>query len=159
VLLTTVAVSVSLTVAIAAPLAIQELPPAQQGGRGAGAGGRGRGGEGTREFLGLGRAPDAAVAARGEKLYAPNCAFCHGPDARGAEAPSLVASETALHDEKGELIGPVLGEGRPPVMPAFARLTPDQIAEIAEFLHLQVEKAANRGMYGSVFANRSIVVG
>lgn len=133
-----------------------------QGGRGAPPGGRGRGGaggEGTREFLGLGRAPDAAVAARGEKLYAPNCAFCHGVDARGAEAPSLVRSEIVLHDDKGELIGPVLREGRPPVMPSFPALTSDQIAEIAEFLHMQIEKAANRGLYGTIFAIRSIVTG
>ena len=56
------------------------------GGRGGGRGGRGN----TRDFLGLGPPPDAAAAARGEKLYAPNCAFCHGEKARGAEGPNLV---------------------------------------------------------------------
>ena len=35
----------------------------------------------TREFLGLGPAPDPVAAARGEKLYEPNCAFCHGQKA------------------------------------------------------------------------------
>lgn len=156
----------ALSVMIAAPLGIQDPPPVQQSGRGgaqtppAGRGRGGRGGDGgTREFLGLGRAPDGAVAARGEKLYAPNCAFCHGADARGAEAPSLVRSEIVLHDDKGELIGPVLLKGRPPAMPPFPSLTPDQIAEIAEFVHMQVEKAANRGLYGTTFANRSIVTG
>ena len=54
--------------AAAFPLLGQEEIPA--GGRA----GRGN----TREFLGLGPAPDPAAAARGEKLYAPNCAFCHG---------------------------------------------------------------------------------
>src|SRR5947208_658114 len=39
-----------------------------------------RGGRGsTREFLGLGAAPDPAAADRGEKVFAPNCAICHGP--------------------------------------------------------------------------------
>ena len=128
---------------------------------GQGRGGRGGGaGESTREFLGLGRAPDPAVAARGEKLYASSCAFCHGPEARGAEGPSLVRSEIVLHDDKGELIGPVLLKGRPDAgMPAIPSLAPEQIAEIAEFLHLQVEKAANRGLYSTIFSNRNVVTG
>ena len=133
---------------------------AQTAGQGRGGRGGGGGGEGTREFLGLGRAPDPAVAARGEKLYAASCAFCHGPEARGAEGPSLVRSEVVLHDNAGELIGPVLLNGRLEAgMPAMSSLTPDQIAEIAEFLHLQVEKAANRGLYGTVFSNRNILTG
>jgi len=126
---------------------------------GQGRGGRGAG-ESTREFLGLGRAPDPAVAARGEKLYASNCEFCHGPEARGAEGPNLRRSEVVLHDDKGELIGPVVLKGRPDAgMPAMPSLTPVQIAEIAEYLHLQVEKAANRGLYGTIFSDRNIVTG
>lgn len=139
-----------LTAAICA--APQEQPTAPPGqGRG---GGRGRGGQGTREFLGLGRQPDAEVAARGEKLYAASCAFCHGADARGAEAPSLLRSEIVLHDDKGELIGPIVRDGRPDKgMPPMAGVTPQQIVEVAEYLHLLVERAANRGLYSSLFAN------
>jgi cytochrome c oxidase cbb3-type subunit 3 len=140
-----------LTVAIcAAP----QDPPVTPPGQGRGGGGRGRGGGGTREFLGLGRQPDADVAARGEKLYAAGCAFCHGADARGAEAPSLLRSDVVLHDDKGELLAPVLRDGRPDKgMPPMPGITPDQIAEIAEYLHLLVERAANRGLYASIFAN------
>jgi cytochrome c oxidase cbb3-type subunit III len=151
----------ALLLAGAVPQTITAQPPQGRGGQNAGGQGRGgRGGEGTREFLGLGRVPDPAVAARGEALYTPNCAFCHGADARGAEGPNLVRSEIVLHDDAGELIGPVLLKGRLDAgMPAFSSLTPDQIAEIAEFLHMQVEKAANRGTYGSTFANRDILTG
>lgn len=132
------------------PVPPQQTRPAGQGGRG----GRGRGGEGTREFLGLGRQPDAEVAARGEKLYAAACAFCHGPDARGAGGPSLVRSDVVLHDDRGELIGPILQNGRPDKgMPPMAGVTPAQIAEIAEYLHLLVERAANRGLYGTLYSN------
>jgi mono/diheme cytochrome c family protein len=132
-----------LLAAVALPLLAQEdMPPAARGGRGAG--GRGR----TREFLGLGPAPDAAAAARGEKLYAPSCGFCHGDRARGAEGPNLVRSAVVLHDEKGELIGPVVSQGRPDRgMPAFAQFTKDQLYDVAEFLHMQVELVANRGIY------------
>jgi mono/diheme cytochrome c family protein len=122
-------------------------PPAQRGGQG-------RGGATTREFLGLGRQPDPAVAARGEKLYAATCSFCHGPDARGANAPSLVRSDIVLHDDKGELIGPVILKGRADKgMPPMPDTSPTQIAEIAEYLHLLVERAANRGLYGTLYSN------
>ncbi len=137
-------------------LAAQELPPAPPAGQtrpaGQGRGGRG-GGEATREFLGLGRQPDPAKAARGEKLYAASCAFCHGADARGAEAPSLLRSEIVLHDDKGELIGPVVQHGRPEKgMPPMPATPAEQIAEIAEYLHLLVERAANRGLFGSIYS-------
>ncbi len=119
-------------------------PPGAAGTRRAGPPGRGN----TREFLGLGKAPDAAAAARGEKLYGPACAFCHGTQATGAEGPNLVRSEVVLHDEKGELVGPVLLKGRPDHgMPAFPNLTPDQVYDISEFLHMRVELVANRGTY------------
>jgi cytochrome c oxidase cbb3-type subunit 3 len=122
----------------------QEGPPAP-GGRGARGGNRG---DRTREFLGLGPAPDPVAAARGEKVYAPNCAFCHGAKANGAEGPDLVRSPIVLHDEKGELIGQVVLKGRPESgMPAFPALTQAQIADIAAFLHMRVELAVNRGLY------------
>jgi cytochrome c oxidase cbb3-type subunit III len=135
-----------LLAATALPLLAQDdIPPA--GGRGAG--GRGGGGRGgTREFLGLGPAPDAAASARGEKIYAPTCGFCHGDKARGAEGPNLVRSVVVLDDEKGELIGPVISQGRPDKgMPAFPSFTKDQLYDLAEYLHMQVELVANRGIY------------
>ena len=133
-----------LAAAALVPLRAQEMP--EGGGRG-GRGGRG-GPAATREFLGLGTAPDAAAAERGAKLYAPNCAFCHGEKANGAGAPDLVRSLLVLHDEKGELIGPVLLQGRADKgMPAFSGFTPDQIRDIAAFLHMRVELTANRGTY------------
>src|SRR5215471_1434427 len=114
------------------------------GGRGGGRGGRGS----TRDFLGLGPAPDAAAAARGEKLYAPNCAFCHGEKARGASGPNLVRSSVVLRDEKGETIGAVVAKGIVDKgMPAFPNFAEGQLYDIAQFLRLQVELVANRGLY------------
>jgi len=105
-------------------------------------------GESTRLFLGLGSAPDSAAAARGQKLFGSNCAFCHGVKATGAEGPDLVRSAVVLHDEKGELIGPVVLNGRPEKgMPSFPSFTQAQIYDLAEFLHSRVEAVANRGLY------------
>ncbi len=102
----------------------------------------------TREFLGLGRRPDKTLAAEGAKLFGPSCGFCHGADARGASAPDLLRSAVILDDNQGELIGPTVHNGRPAKgMPAFASFSNDDLRNIAEFLHLQVELAANRGTY------------
>jgi len=116
---------------------------------GGGRGGRGGGGRGnTRDFLGLGPAPDATAAARGEKLYTANCGFCHGDKARGAEGPNLVRSPLVLHDEKGELIGPLIAKGVPDKgMPAFGNFAEGQLSDLAQYLHMQVELVANRGTY------------
>ena len=110
--------------------------------------GRGPGRGNIREFLGLGAAPDPVAAARGEALWSPNCAFCHGPKARGAQGPNLIRSTTVLRDEKGELIGPMILKGVPDKgMPAFPSFSEGQLQDLAQFLKLQVELVANRGSY------------
>ena len=66
-----------------------------------------------RDFLGLAPPADPEAAARGEKVFAQACAFCHGPNATGAEGPDLLRSAIVLHDNKGETIAPFLRNGRP----------------------------------------------
>lgn len=129
-----------LALAVFSVHAQEDMPPAGRGGRG----GRGN----TREFLGLGAPPDTAAAARGEKLFAPNCGFCHGEKARGGSGPNLIRSPLVLHDEKGETIGPAVAKGFPDKgMPPFPNFTAAELADIAQYLHLQVELVANRGTY------------
>jgi cytochrome c oxidase cbb3-type subunit 3 len=102
----------------------------------------------TRAFLGLGVMPDKAAVARAQPIFQQNCAFCHGPAARGATAPSLVTSDLVLADDHGEHLAPFLKSGRPEKgMPAFAQLTDQQRTDLAEFLHQQIEDVANRGAY------------
>jgi cytochrome c oxidase cbb3-type subunit 3 len=99
---------------------------------GQGRGGRGGGGGGAYPQ----RAPgDPAMVERGKTIYGAQCAFCHGQDARGGGegGPSLIRSEVVLRDQKGELIAPVVQNGRPG-MPKFD-LTAAQVADIAAFLH------------------------
>jgi cytochrome c oxidase cbb3-type subunit 3 len=122
-------------------------------GRG-GRGGRGGRAGGTREFLGLGPAPDAAEAAKGAPLYKQSCGGCHGEDARGSQGPNLIRSTVVLHDEKDEQIGPVIRSGRPESgMPGFPQLSDADIHSISQFLKLQVELAANRGTYGQTYGD------
>ncbi len=102
----------------------------------------------TREFLGLGAQPDKLAAARGGPVFQQNCAFCHGPQARGATGPSLITSDVVLGDDHGEHLAPYVKQGRPDKgMPSFADIPEAQLKDIAEFLHLQVEAVANRGAY------------
>ena len=78
---------------------------------------------------------DPAVVDRGKTIYGAQCAFCHGQDARGGSegGPSLIRSEVVLKDQNGELIAPVVQNGRPG-MPKFD-LTAAQVSDIAAFLH------------------------
>lgn len=102
----------------------------------------------TRTFLGLGAVPDKAAAERGAPLFEQNCAFCHGAKARGATGPSLITSDVVLEDDHGERLAPFLKKGvLEKGMPGFATMTDEQLIDIAEFLHLQVEDVANRGTY------------
>ena len=122
------------------------LLSAQVAGQGAaaqGAAGRaggppgGQGGQGG--FVAYPQRPvsDPAAVERGKALFSVNCAFCHGPDARGGDngGPNLMRSDVVLLDDKGERIGPIVLGGRPDKgMPPFM-LMPAQISDIASFLH------------------------
>jgi len=102
----------------------------------------------TRAFLGLGPEPDKAAAARGAPLFERACAFCHGSQARGATGASLITSDMVLGDDHGEHLAPFLKKGLPEKgMPAFATMSDDELKDIAEFVHMQVEDVANRGTY------------
>jgi cytochrome c oxidase cbb3-type subunit 3 len=140
---------VALLAVVSIPVIAQEEPPAGRGGSG-GRGGRGN----TREFLGLGPAPDAASAKKGQPLYAQNCATCHGENARGSQGPNLIRSVVVLHDENDEEMGPVIKTGRPQAgMPPFPQLSAEDIHNIDQYVKLQVELAANRGTYGATYGD------
>ena len=85
---------------------------------------------------------------RGQKTFVQNCGFCHGSRAKGGEkGPDLLRSVLVLDDEKGQSIGHVILAGRPDKgMPKFA-MTPEQIADISNFLHDSIESAKNRDTY------------
>jgi mono/diheme cytochrome c family protein len=79
---------------------------------------------------------DPAEIERGKALYGVNCQFCHGADTRGGDSgPSLLRSGLVLDDQHGELMGPVIQNGRPDRgMPKFA-FTNEQVADVAAFIH------------------------
>jgi cytochrome c oxidase cbb3-type subunit 3 len=91
---------------------------------------------------------DKEAADRGRKIFVPTCGFCHGNDAHGKSGPDLVRSALVLHDNKGDVIGPVIRNGRTERgMPAFSVLSAEQIADISTFLHSRAADVSNRFAY------------
>lgn len=85
---------------------------------------------------------DPAAVARGRSLFKSTCGFCHGEDATGARAPDLVRSTLVNHDDHGDLVGPLIRNGRPDKgMPSFSTLSDAQISDIVAFLHHQAYAA------------------
>ena len=80
-------------------------------------------------------AGDPAAIERGKAVYGVNCTFCHGADARGGDGggPNLLRSAAVLDDQRGELLAPIIQQGRGS-MPKFA-LSDPQVGDIADFLH------------------------
>jgi cytochrome c oxidase cbb3-type subunit 3 len=83
---------------------------------------------------------DAGTIARGKTLYEINCRACHGGDLRGGDigGPNLLRSQLVLNDQHGELIVPIVKNGRQnpgmPPMPALP-LGEEDVKAIAEYIH------------------------
>ena len=96
----------------------------------------GRGGGGFRSAYPQRATADPAALERGKGIYSVNCAFCHGSDARGGEGgPNLLRSTAVLNDSKGELIAPIVKNGRPAAGMPPLNLNEAQIADVAAYLH------------------------
>ena len=80
------------------------------------------------------------MVARGKTLYEIHCRLCHGADLRGGEqgGGNLLRSAVTLNDQSGELLQPVIREGRKnpglPSMPAID-LPSDDVRAVAEYIH------------------------
>jgi cytochrome c oxidase cbb3-type subunit 3 len=114
-------------------------PPGPAGQQGA-PGGRGGGRQGQGFPAGQRKPADPAAVERGKTLYGVNCRLCHGPDLRGGDmgGVNLMRSQLVLTDQDGELIYPVVKNGRnTPGMPPMPPL-PIQEADakaIAAYIH------------------------
>jgi cytochrome c oxidase cbb3-type subunit III len=129
-------------------------------------GGRGRGNPAT--FPAQQRPPgDPTLIARGQTLFGVNCRICHGADLRGGDmgGVNLLRSQLVLNDQKGELILPVVHNGRQnpgmPPMPPFPGLPDDDVRAIAEYIHSVAATMRGQGNPppGSEPAALNIVVG
>jgi cytochrome c oxidase cbb3-type subunit III len=145
----------SLAVRLGAQGAPQAPPappgPAGQGApQGAGAPPQGRG-RGMGTFPAQQRPPgDPEVIKRGNGLYGVYCRACHGADLRGGDqgGPNLLRSQVVLNDQSGELIVPVVQQGRQnpgmPVMPPL-NIPEADVKAIATYIHSVTASARGQG--------------
>ncbi len=103
---------------------------------------------------------DKAAVARGRADFQSSCGFCHGEDARGGRAPDLIRSPLVNRDEGGNLISPVIRNGRPDKgMPSFPSLKDDQIADIIAFLHDSAQQALHSGRVSTDYPVEKLLTG
>ncbi|HEY8548419.1 MAG TPA: c-type cytochrome [Vicinamibacterales bacterium] len=92
--------------------------------------------------------PDQAVIERGRGLYIGNCGACHGADGRGGQlgGPNLLRSQLVLNDQDGELIYPVVKNGRPGTLMPPIPMSEEDVKQVAAYLHsLQAQGSAQGG--------------
>ena len=147
----------SLAVRLGAQTAPPQAPPAAPAGaagrgapQGAGAPPQGRG-RGQATFPAQQRPPgDPEMIKRGNGFYGVYCRACHGSDLRGGDqgGPNLLRSQLVLNDQAGELITPVVQQGRQnpgmPVMPPL-NIPADDIKAIAAYIHSVTASARGQG--------------
>jgi cytochrome c oxidase cbb3-type subunit 3 len=85
-----------------------------------------------------GRPADAKAVGRAAKLFADNCAGCHGPDGKGNRqfgAPNLTDNEWLYGPARAD-IHDQIWNGHGGVMPTWqGRLTPEEIKALAVYVH------------------------
>lgn len=102
---------------------------------------------------------DTAAVERGQKTFTQSCGFCHGADATGARGPDLVRSQLVAHDVKGDLIGPVIRQGRPDKgMPPLS-LTDEQVSDVVAFLHSRTAEAMASSRVPKAYAVEKLLTG
>ncbi len=102
----------------------------------------------------LARNPDAVRAGRG--LYLKRCAVCHGQDAAGSMAASLVRSRTVTRGSDAALFQ-VISEGFPGTqMPPQTDLEPQKIWQLVAYLHNLARPGLQPPLSGDAEAGRNI---
>ena len=85
-----------------------------------------------------GKSSDAAAVARGQKVFAEQCASCHGADGKGKQdlgAPNLT-DDIWLYGGSRQAIVESIRTGRGGMMPAWVgRLDPVTIKSLAVYVH------------------------
>jgi cytochrome c oxidase cbb3-type subunit 3 len=96
---------------------------------------------------------------QGRKEFEKACGFCHGADATGARAPDLVRSPLVSHDKNGELIGPLIHNGRPDKGMPPLPMSDTQVAQITAFLHSRAYEALRSAHLPSDYPEEKLLTG
>ncbi len=76
-----------------------------------------------------------ADSAAAEATFKSKCAMCHGPDGKGKEAMKTPDMTSADVQKKSDAdLGGVITNGKPPKMPAYKTMTPDQVKDMVALI-------------------------
>jgi cytochrome c oxidase cbb3-type subunit 3 len=98
---------------------------------------------GTYAGPGRGQSPaqvvaQAEAAKRGAMTFKQNCAVCHGEDLTGGRGLDLIRSTLVRHDKGGDLIGPVVTQGRAERgMPSFP-FNSEQVSDLVAYIDTEL---------------------
>ncbi|MGB2678284.1 MAG: cytochrome c [Candidatus Acidiferrum sp.] len=86
---------------------------------------------GTCLFSSLAKADVAAAGA----TFKAKCAMCHGADGKGKESMKTPDFTSADVQKKSDAdLGGLITNGKPPKMPAYKTMTPDQVKDMVAFI-------------------------
>lgn len=103
---------------------------------------------------------NAAAVERGRAQFKSSCGFCHAEDATGNRGPDLVRSASLSHDQSGEVLGPLIRNGRPDKgMPAFATLSAAQVSDIVVFLHSRAYESLHSNSVSNDYPLKKLLTG
>jgi cytochrome c oxidase cbb3-type subunit 3 len=89
---------------------------------------------------------DPAEAERGAKLYASNCARCHGDDARGTPTgPDMLRSEVILKDRREVLHGKELGPLLRTLPQHNFKFNDKEVVDLSQFFTQNINKILRSG--------------
>ncbi len=76
-----------------------------------------------------------ADTAAAEATFKTKCAMCHGADGKGKEAMKTPDFSSADVQKKSDAdLSGVITNGKPPKMPAYKTMTPDQVKDMVAFI-------------------------
>jgi len=79
--------------------------------------------------------PAKADTAAGEAAFKAKCAGCHGADGKGKEAMKTTDMAAADVQKLSDAdLSKIISEGKPPRMPAYKTLTPDQVKDLVGYI-------------------------
>lgn len=89
---------------------------------------------------------DPARSESGSKIYATNCARCHGDDARGtANAPDLIRSVAVLHDRRQMLYGKELAPLLTTLPGHNFKFSEKELGDLSQFLTASINGILRSG--------------
>jgi cytochrome c oxidase cbb3-type subunit 3 len=92
------------------------------------------------------KAEDPKQVERGKAVYGISCTACHGADLRGGDmgGPNLLRSQVAIVDKEGEMIVPIIQNGRGNMPPI--QMPPDDAKAVAAYVRNVMGTIGRQGM-------------